>query len=136
MGYDETEAKHGYGEPVSAVAVTPDGGRAVSASWDGTVRVWDLATGRTLRALHEHTNLVRAVAVTPDGYRAVSASEDGTLRIWDLEKGDALAMASLDGKATCLILTAVGTALVVGDDAGSIYCLQFADRKGSTAVRA
>src|SRR5260370_40933831 len=74
-----------------AVAVTPDGRRAVSASWDQTLRVWDLESGQTLRTLQGHTEAVKAVAVTPDGRRAVSASDDRTLRLWDLESGKEIA---------------------------------------------
>src|SRR5665647_355733 len=74
----------GHSSTVCAVAVTPDGTRAVSASVDKTLRVWDLASGETLRTLEGHSALVSAVAVTPDGTRAVSASHDHTLRVWDL----------------------------------------------------
>ena len=56
------------------MAVTPDGRRAVSASEDRTLRLWDLESGQTLRTLEGHTDWVNAVAVTPDGRRAVSAS--------------------------------------------------------------
>ena len=58
--------------------------RAVSASWDKTLEVWDLARGRELRTLFGHSDSVRAVAVTPDGQWAVSASSDNTLKGWDL----------------------------------------------------
>jgi WD40 repeat protein len=75
---------------VSAVAVTPDGRRAISASEDQTLQLWDLETGQTLRTLQGHTSAVGAVAVTPDGRRAISASEDQTLRLWDLETGQTL----------------------------------------------
>ena len=57
---------------VNAVAITPDGRRAVSASSDRTLRLWDLESGQTLRTLGGHTELVSAVALTPDGLRAVS----------------------------------------------------------------
>ena len=67
------------------MAVTPDGRRAVSASVDRTLRLWDLESGQTIRTLEGHTDSVSAVAVTPDGRRAVSASDDRTLRLWDLE---------------------------------------------------
>ena len=72
------------------MAVTPDGRRAVSASEDKTLKVWDLETGRALRTLEGHSGYVTGVAVTPDGRRAVSASWDNTLKVWDLETGRAL----------------------------------------------
>jgi len=72
------------------VALTSDGSRAVSASMDGTLKVWDLETGSELRTLEDHTDSVFAVAVTRDGKRAVSASRDRTLKVWDLETGSVL----------------------------------------------
>jgi WD40 repeat protein len=75
---------------VRAVAVTPDGHQAVSASDDGTLKVWDLETGQALRTLKGHTNYVFTVVVTPDGRRAVSASSDNTLKVWDLKTGQTL----------------------------------------------
>jgi WD40 repeat protein len=80
----------GHTNWVNAVAVTPDGRRAVSASWDRTLRLWDLSSGQTLRTLEGHTAWVKAVAVTPDGRRAVSGSIDRTLRLWDLRSGQTL----------------------------------------------
>jgi WD40 repeat protein len=73
----------GHTSFVNAVAVTPNGQRAVSASSDHTLRVWDLGGGRELRTLTGHTKPVSAVAVTPDGQRAVSASSDRTPKVWD-----------------------------------------------------
>ena len=73
----------GHGGEVHSVAVTPDGSTAVSGSDDGTLRVWDLATGEA-RTLNGHGGWVNAVAVTPDGRTAVSGSHDGTVRVWDL----------------------------------------------------
>ncbi len=75
----------GHTNSVEGVAVTGDG-RAVSGSWDHTVRVWDLSSGRCTAVLEGHTGWVRGVAVTADG-RAVSGSEDRTLRVWDLSSG-------------------------------------------------
>jgi serine/threonine protein kinase len=79
----------GHSGPVRAIAVTPDGSRAVSGSDDQTLRCWDLQTGQTAQVLRGHTGPVTGVAVTPDGNHAVSASEDKTLRIWDLQTGQA-----------------------------------------------
>ncbi len=79
----------GHSAPVSGVAVTADGKRAISASDDNTLKVWDLGCG-VLRTLADHSSFVSGVAVTVDGKRAVSASYDKTLKVWDLESGDVL----------------------------------------------
>ncbi|MDG4834236.1 WD40 repeat domain-containing protein [Solwaraspora sp. WMMD1047] len=82
---------------VRAVAVLPrpDGRHhIISASDDGTVRVWDPDTGDQLTQLTGHTGRVRAVAVLPgpDGrHHIISASDDGTVRVWNPNTGDQLA---------------------------------------------
>ena len=79
---------------VRAVALTPDGRRAVSASWDDALRLWDPASGTCLRTLLGHSGFVNAVAVSADGRRAISAG-DNTVRLWDLDSGACLR--SLEG---------------------------------------
>jgi WD40 repeat protein len=95
----------GHSGTVVGVAVTPDGKRAVSASADNTLKVWDLENGRALRTLDGHSACVCGVAVTPDGKRAVSASGDHTLKVWDLES--ALAVRTLEGHSDHVLGVAV-----------------------------
>ena len=64
-----------------------------------TLRVWDLASGETVRTLSGHTGGVRAVAVTPDGRQVVSGSGDKTLRVWDLASGETVR--TLSGHTGC-----------------------------------
>jgi WD40 repeat protein len=80
----------GHTSIVSSVAFSPDGQRALSASWDGTLRLWDVATGETLRVLVGHTHHISDVAFSPDGQRALSGSHDTTLRLWDIATGETL----------------------------------------------
>jgi WD40 repeat protein len=80
----------GHSAGVNGCAVTSDGRRVVSASDDGTLKVWELETGKELATLQGHGNNVNGCAVTPDGRRVVSASVDNTLKVWDLETGKQL----------------------------------------------
>ncbi len=79
----------GHTHWVNAVAVTPDGQWAVSASDDRTLKVWDLERGKELHTLMGHTRAVIVVAVTLDKRRAVSSSYK-TIKVWDLERGEEL----------------------------------------------
>jgi WD40 repeat protein len=87
------------------VALSPDGQQAVSASWDGTLKVWDLETGCELRTFAGHSSPVTCVAVCPDGRGAVSASGDCTFKVWDLETGAELR--NLAGHLTLILRVAV-----------------------------
>ena len=84
---DRTFEAEGHEGSINAVAVTPDGRRCVSASNDGTLKVWNLVNGECLHTLEGHIRELNAVAVTPDGRQCVSASNDGTLKVWDLVNG-------------------------------------------------
>ena len=76
----------GQGGRIHSVAFHPDGKRALSASQDGVVRVWDLATGAEVAALKGHNGPVFGIAVSPDGAKVLSGGDDKFLRLWDLEK--------------------------------------------------
>ena len=58
-------------------------GRALSASDDKSLRVWDLTTGSCTQELTWHTKAVYYVVQLADG-RIASCSDDNSLRVWDI----------------------------------------------------
>lgn len=76
----------GHGGEISACAYSPDGRSILSASWDQTLRRWDVATGELQQVLSGHDAWVLSCCFSPDGHRIVSASR-GDSRIWDAATG-------------------------------------------------
>jgi len=86
-GLEELQELHGHTAPVRAVTFSPRGGAVLTASDDGTARVWDAVTGRTALVLEGHSGPVRSAAYSPDGRWAVTGSLDQTAIIWDALAG-------------------------------------------------
>jgi cytochrome c len=76
----------GHGGPVRAVAVSADGARAISGSFDATAILWSLASGTAERVLRFHDSAVNAVAFLKDG-RMVTGGEDARIAIWQSGAG-------------------------------------------------
>lgn len=120
----------GHAGWVKAVAVTPNGDQAVSASFDRTLKLWNLDSGRDMLTLRGHSRDVLAVAVTPDGGRAISASGDETLKVWDLESGQELrTLEGHSGGVCALAITPDGQRVVsaAGDKTLKVWDLNSGD---------
>jgi WD40 repeat protein len=65
---------------------SPDGSQLASASADGTVRIWDLATGAVVHVLSHPHWAIRTI-FSPDGRRLVVSGLSATIYIWDLTSG-------------------------------------------------
>ena len=70
---------------------SPDGRRVVTASWDGTARVWASDSGEPVTPFLRHHAAVRSAGFSPQGARLVTASDDGTAVVWDVASGEPVA---------------------------------------------
>ncbi|MFB7999771.1 protein kinase [Streptomyces sp. NPDC056002] len=69
------------------VALTHDARLALTGCPDGTLRLWDVPSGRCVKTLRGHRREVEAVDLTPDGRHALSQGADGVVRLWNLSEG-------------------------------------------------
>jgi len=68
---------------IFSVAFDPGKDRLAAASADGTVAIWDLATGKQILTLLGHKDWVRSVAFNHDGKLLASAGSHGLVKVWD-----------------------------------------------------
>jgi WD40 repeat protein/tRNA A-37 threonylcarbamoyl transferase component Bud32 len=102
----------GPGGSVNAVAFAP-GGKQVAAATQGTLTVWEVATGDEVLTVRGHGGTVHGLCFSPNGRRLASAGQDA-VRVWD---ADARPEALVLGGRTCAAFSADGTRLAtVGKD--------------------
>ncbi|KAG0266594.1 Serine/threonine-protein kinase smu1 [Mortierella polycephala] len=75
---------------VTSVCFSPDGTQVLSASFDLTVRLHGLKSGKMLREFRGHTSFVNHASFSLDGTQVMTSSSDGTIKIWDYKTANCL----------------------------------------------
>jgi len=92
----------GHSDWVSALAFSPGGLTLASGSLDGTVRIWDLPTGKCSKMVRDQTNgvgkwqetlraysnSISSIAISPDGSFLASGGSDTSVKLWDMATGE------------------------------------------------
>ncbi|MFF5495897.1 AAA family ATPase [Streptomyces aquilus] len=80
----------GHTGAVYLTSFSPDGRTLATASYDRTVRLWDVSDPARPKPLGKpltgHTSWVSSAVFSPDGHTLASASDDGTMRLWDVRR--------------------------------------------------
>jgi WD40 repeat protein/serine/threonine protein kinase len=86
--FDDRRTLRGHRLPVYTVAFHPDGHTLATGSLDGTVRLWEVASGRELRALGTDSGPIFSIAFRPDGAMLAAGSISGIVVLWDILTGE------------------------------------------------
>lgn len=75
-----------HDESVRSLAFAAGSMILASASWDGSVKLWDVSSGRELASLRGHVGRINCVAFASDGRSLASGGDDGVVRLWSLQE--------------------------------------------------
>ena len=77
-----------FGVPAGCLAFSTDSRLIAAGGVDGSVTIWDLATGQLHRRFQGHTEWVRSIKFSPDSTRLYSASRDKTVKVWQVSNAE------------------------------------------------
>jgi len=113
-------------QSVKAVAFSPNGQLLAAAYSNGTIRLWDPATGQLTITLSQSAThapgAVNSVAFSPDGQLLAAAYSNGTIQLWDVATGRQIGapLTGQTGAVNSVAFSPDGKTIAVGDGGGSV----------------
>lgn len=119
----------GHSSTVYAAVLDPSN-QWIATGSHNTVIIWEVSTGRELRALQGHIGAVRALAVSRDGRFLASGGNDKTVKLWDIQTGkELLNLTAHNGMVESLSFSADGRFLASGGVDNSLIIWDVASGK-------
>lgn len=112
---------------VDCVAFSPDGKTLANGNKDGSIRLWNIDSGKLTKTLLEHQGFINDLAFSPDGKLLASGSEEGLILMWDLKTGTHEAfLAERMGSISCVTFSRDGSMLAAGNTDGNVHLFDVA----------
>jgi len=102
----------GHTNWIVALAFSRDAKRLASGGYDGTLRIWDLQTGKARPPIKVDEDIVHWVAWDDDGKHIATAGGDGTIRVWPVDGGDPVVLTGHDGPVNTAMFNSRGDRIV------------------------
>lgn len=127
LAYDFADA---HSDTVFSVAFSPDGEFLASAGADKFVKVFEVATGKFVKAFEGHTHHVLGVAWSPDGKLLASCGADQVVKIWNFASGEQQrTIAGFGKQVTSVAFLADGQTVVASSGDKTVRQFQVGDGK-------
>nr|WP_310834211.1 serine/threonine-protein kinase [Aetokthonos hydrillicola] len=115
---------------VTSVAISPDGKTLASGSWDTTLRLWDLSTGKLSDTLKGNIGQLNNVAISSDGNTVASGSSQNIIKLWNLVTKQELGIIQGHNRdVTSIAFSKKGEILASGSADGSIKVWNLSTRQ-------
>ncbi|HEY7152662.1 MAG TPA: sigma-70 family RNA polymerase sigma factor [Gemmataceae bacterium] len=124
-----------HGDLVHSVAFAPNGKLFATAGADGTVKLWETATGRVKATLPCGGRSVYSVAFSPDSKTLASGGRDGTVGLWDVATEKERATWKIDQGTVSLAFSPDGKSLAAGYNSGNLDLWDAATGKERIALQ-
>ncbi len=83
----EMRSFQGHTSVIMAVDFSPDGQIIASASFDKTIKLWQVSTGKLITTLEGHQERLWSLRFSPDGRTLASSGYDSTIKLWNVADG-------------------------------------------------
>jgi WD40 repeat protein len=128
----------GHTAAVSSLAFSPDGKLLLTGSFDHSLKLWEVPTGKEVKTYagpQGHQHMVVSVAFTPDGKTVASGGVDNRAYLWEVPSTSPLRLLRSGAEQTALAVSADGTRLATAAKDGVIRVYGAGDFKPASELK-